>query len=61
MHFRKQKLVRKQYASITGQADTDAAEGGAGTDDEGKKQKAQSLPKILKARLQKLIEKTDDK
>jgi chromatin structure-remodeling complex subunit RSC4 len=50
-----QKLTRKEYARITGHAEE-------GSDDEGKKKdKTGNLFKLCRARLQKLVEMTDDK
>jgi chromatin structure-remodeling complex subunit RSC4 len=50
--------VKKEYARMTGQADED----GEGSDDEGKKKdKQHNFTRLCKTRLQKLVEKTDDK
>ncbi|CCL98132.1 uncharacterized protein FIBRA_00126 [Fibroporia radiculosa] len=66
------KLVLKEYSKITGTPEDALADAGddveehagapaGGSDDEGgKKKKAPNMIRLLKARLQKLIEKTDD-
>lgn len=60
------KLVKRQYAKMTGTEDEghDAAEDpdatGHGSDNENKKKKGHGLYRMLKTRLQKLTEKTDD-
>lgn len=60
-----QKQVLQDYSKITGTDETGEAEeiSGeiAGSDDEGaKKKKTPSMYRVLKQRLQKLIEKTDE-
>ena len=60
-----QKLVNKESTKLTGvpAGDDDDAEanGEAGSDNEDKKKKAPNMSRLLKTRLQKLIDKTDDK
>lgn len=61
-----QKLVLKESSRLTGVAvgeEVDDAEGHgeAGSDgEEGKKKKAPNMNRLLKTRLQKLVDKTDD-
>ncbi|KAH9829449.1 Bromodomain-containing protein [Rhodofomes roseus] len=66
------KLVKKEYAKMTGTAEEAAEDEGdertgdgaaheGGSDDEGaKKKKPPNMNRLLKTRLQKLVEKTDD-
>jgi len=62
-----QKLVNKEFTRLTGKPpeeakavdvenDGDAGSGGEG----GKKKKTPNLSRMLKSRLQKLVDKTDD-
>lgn len=59
-----QKLVTKEYSKMTGTVDEggeDADDHAAGSDDEGmKKKKPPNLTRLLKTRLQKVAEKTDE-
>ena len=67
-----QKLVKKEYARMTGTKEEAAEDEGddhppdgvlreGGSDDEGgKKKKPSTMNRLLKTRLQKLVEKTDD-
>ena len=59
-----QKLVNKESTKLTGIPagdDDDAEANGDGvSDDEDKKKKAPNLNRLLKTRLQKLVDKTDD-
>lgn len=58
------KLVTKEYSKMTGTVDEggeDADDHAAGSDDEGtKKKKPPNLTRLLKTRLQKVAEKTDE-
>ena len=57
-----QKLVQKESAKLSGVPKPDG-EDGAGSDGDGegtKKKKIPNMSRLLKSRLQKLIEKTDD-
>ena len=60
-----QKLVHKESSKLTGAppGDDDDAEGNGevGSDNEDKKKKAPNMNRLLKTRLQKLVDKTDDK
>jgi chromatin structure-remodeling complex subunit RSC4 len=51
-----------RLAGVPAGEDADEAEanGDAGSEDEGKKKKAPSMNRLLKTRLQKLVDKTDD-
>jgi len=62
-----QKLVNKEYTRLTGDLPVDAKavdaenDGDPGSGDEGgKKKKPPNLSRMLKSRLQKLVDKTDD-
>lgn len=67
-----QKLVKKEYAKMTGTKEEAAEDEGddhqpdgliheGGSDDEGvKKKKPPNLTRLLKTRLQKLVEKRND-
>jgi hypothetical protein len=55
--FCEQKLVKKEYLRMTGQVDDE----GEGSDEEKKKEKQANYMRLCKSRLQKLVEKTDDK
>jgi len=62
-----QKLVNKEYARLTGDSAVEAKagdgenDGDAGSGDEGgKKKKTPNLSRMLKSRLQKLVDGTDD-
>jgi hypothetical protein len=62
-----QKLVNKEYARLTGAPLEEAkaadpehdGDGGSG-EEGGKKKKTPNLSRMLKSRLQKLVDKTDD-
>lgn len=57
-----QKLVQKESAKISGVPKPEGDDG-AGSDGDGegtKKKKTPNMSRLLKSRLQKLIEKTDD-
>ena len=61
------KLVNKEYSRLTGESPEDAKgadaenDGDAGSGDEGgKKKKTPNLSRVLKLRLQKLVDKTAD-
>ena len=61
-----QKLFNKEYARSTGDSAVDAragdeeSDGDTGSRDEGGKKKTPNLSRMLKSRLQKLVDKTDD-
>lgn len=62
-----QKLVNKEYARLTGESPEEAKaadaenDGDPGSGDEtGKKKKTPNISRILKSRLQKLVDKTAD-
>ena len=62
-----QKLVNKEYVRLTGESPEEAKaadpenDGDAGSGDEaGKKKKTPNLSRVLKSRLQKLVDKTAD-
>jgi hypothetical protein len=61
-----QKLVKKEYAKTSGQDEDEAhddgqGEGGEGGEGDGeKRQKVPNLYRQMKAKMQKLISKTDD-
>lgn len=67
-----QKLVKKEYAKMTGtteeaaedEGDEHAGDGvaheGGSEEEGGKKKKPPNMNRLLKTRLQKLVEKTDD-
>ena len=62
-----QKLVNKEYVRLTGDSPVEAkaadaendVDAGSG-DEGGKKKKPPNLSRMLKSRLQKLVDKTDD-
>ena len=62
-----QKLVNKEYTRLTGDSPVEAkagdgendGDGGSG-DEGGKKKKTPNLSRMLKSRLQKLVDRTDD-
>ncbi|TFK56612.1 Bromodomain-containing protein [Heliocybe sulcata] len=61
------KIVKKEYARITGTAEEEPGDGGEKAEGEGsdnerdkKSKKAPNMTRLLKSRLQKLVEKTDD-
>jgi len=63
-----QRLVNKEYARLAGDSPVEAKvadaknDGGPGSGDEGgKKKKTPNLSWMLKSRLQKRVDKTDDK
>lgn len=63
----RQKLVNKEYSRLTGESPGEAKaadaenDGDAGSGDEaGKKKKTPNLSRVLKSRLQKLVDKTAD-
>ncbi len=58
--FGGQKLSTKEYNRLAGK---DEEHNGEGSDDENgeKKKKAPNLSRLLKTRLQKLVDRTDDK
>jgi hypothetical protein len=54
-----QKLASREYEKITGKAED--GEYYSGDEDDERRKKPQSLSKVLKNRLQKLVNKTDER
>lgn len=64
-HVAPQKMVRKQYAKLTGRSmdehpDGEGGEHGAGGSGDEAKTKKPNLQRQMKSKLQKLVNKTDD-